>query len=608
MKFNADFESRQDLEMLVIRKYPYPIASSYRRLSDAESPTGAFVCLLDTFESLLYFLTTVLLSHYWREGAPDAENNRRLLRKLYKGALSIGDLMEMMRETARLYLGRGDALPYPQLVGTLFKPNGDMTSTLRALEKLVAIRNEKLGHGAGRDDRFYASILDENRNLLDDTLGRFEWLAARSLYLPKKVSDEGRVTLADVFEGDFRSKSRPIDLQLSPSDLHSNGGDVVADKTLLLVDEASKQYLPLFPLALFHFQTKGQGVYFLNKLVWAREAEQLRQVFYVAYDPLLEHHRANRGEAPVSSLEVKVRRLNLALAPEEAISLPQAATERADYNLPEVWTEQASHLRTFAGRAALLARLEEWIERTGDGGYYLLLGVPGQGKSALLSQLACRKGLSCDPAMANDREGYDRAPCLLHMMKSHKNPRRFMQSLLWQAESLTGKSLGEAAYQGDIDDLRNMLVGALEQVSKKHGESLIIIDALDELDLSGERIGFLPESLPEGVRVVLSCRPEIPLVKALERRIRRLTVESLPPLATDDLPLFLESYLEPDLLGELRKELDFGGLFQRTKGNPLFLKRAIDRILDEVRRSRETGSPIPQIDISSFPNTVEAVF
>jgi WD40 repeat protein len=600
--------SRQDLGKLIIRQFPYPIASSYRRLNDAESPAGAFACLLDTFESLLYFLMTVVLSNYWHEGAKDAENNRRLLGKLYKGALSTGDLMELLRETARLYLGRPEALAYRQLAGCLFMAGGEPTPTLRILEEFVAIRNEKWGHGAGRDDRFYANIIDENRDLLDETLGQLDWLSARVLYLPKVVGDDGRVTLADVFEGDLRSKGQRIDLQLDPSDLHSNGGDVVEDKTLLLVDQVSKQYLPLFPLSLFHFQTKGQGMYFLNKLDWARGAEQLKQVFYVAYDPLLERHRASRGEAPVSSIEVKVRQLSRSLSTEQTSSLPVAAVGRADYNLPEVWTEQTSHLRTFAGRAKLLANIDQWIEETNEGGYFLLLGMPGQGKSALLSQLACRRGLDGDPSMADQRDGPDTQASHLHMMKSHKNPRRFMQFLLWQAESLAGSPLGESAFQGDVDDLRNALVGALEQVCKKHRRALIIIDALDELDHSGERINFLPENLPSGVRVVLSCRPEIPLVKALERRLRRLSVETLPPLTIEDLPFFLESYLDTGLLGELRTKLDFDGLFERTKGNPLFLKRAVERILDEVRQSRAKGTPIPCIDILTFPNTVEAVF
>src|SRR5262249_16890537 len=120
--------SRQEIENLVVKQFPYPIAACYLRLTQATSPSGAFGALLDTFESLLYYLTTVVLSAYWREGACDAEHNKRLLGKLFKGKWGPGDLVELLRETTRLYLGPG-ALPYP-LGSYLFKPNGQRTSSL----------------------------------------------------------------------------------------------------------------------------------------------------------------------------------------------------------------------------------------------------------------------------------------------------------------------------------------------------------------------------------------------------------------------------------------------------------------------------------------------
>ena len=150
------------------------------------------------------------------------------------------------------------------------------------------------------------------------------------------------------------------------------------------------------------------------------------------------------------------------------------------------------------------------------------------GKSALLAQVAHHYG-------AGKRgEG---TGCLLHMIKSHTNPRRFLQFLLWQAARALGKSLGDTVYQGDVDDLRNALLGALEMVRHTQEHALMVIDALDELDPTGERINFLPAHLPAGIRVLLSCRPDIPLVHAVQRRLSSLTVEELPPLSPEDLSM-----------------------------------------------------------------------
>src|SRR5262249_46892167 len=157
--------------------------------------------------------------------------------------------------------------------------------------------------------------------------------------------------------------------------------------------------------------------------------------------------------------------------------------------------------------------------------YVLLVGPPGQGKSALLAQFAYRKR--------------DQGGCLFHMLGSNKNPRSFMQFLLWQGEQLLGEPLPEAKYQGEIDDLRNALVDMLARVRDKRGRALMVIDGLDELDESGRRLDFLPVNLPKGVDAVLASRPNAALVKSLGQRLAKLIVQEVPPLDAQDLRQFL---------------------------------------------------------------------
>jgi WD40 repeat protein len=592
------------IDDLVCDKFPYPVALCYRHLTEAETPTPRFGCLLDVYESLLHYLATVLISQYWRDGVFAAQYNEELLKKFYKGAWSTGDLLWVVRETTRLYLDKPDRLPYPQLVSYLFKPNGKPTSSLQTLESFVELRNKYWGHAGGRDDDAYNPLIDKHLPRLQKELGLCQWLAQRALWLPTiidETSDPPRVLKADILMSDRRRRGREVQLALQANDLDINGGDIIPERTLLLVDEPSGNYLPLFPLSLFHVRQFSAGTFFLNKLTW-QSRQELQRTTYLSYDPELDNYEARSPEPPVTRLQAHIRQLKRWL--EQQGSDVQSLEEdiqpaSPDYDIPEVWVEQEFHLKTFVGRDKWLTRLKQQLQQHPDGGYYLLLGVPGQGKSALMAQLAyelgaCREG---QPSGGN--------VCLLHMVKSHRHPVRFIRSLLWQLERVLGKPLSSQTYQGDIDDLRNALVKELEKVCQRKTRVVLIIDALDELDLAAEHIDFLPEQLPAGAYTFLTCRPDIPLVNALKTRFRNLTIETLTPLEPDELQLFIEKHAGSNLLQQLQIERP---LLQRTGGNPLLLRYAVDAVLREVKHAQEHGHPMPRIDLSRFPETVEALF
>src|SRR5947209_1216577 len=164
---NSTHDSR-DLEDIVVDHYPYPIANCYRHLIDSEPGAGAFGCLLDTFETLLHFLLTIVLSAYWQDGTPNAKLNRFLLEKLYKGRWSTGTLLQMLAEVTKFYHARRETLFYPELCDYLYTKSGKNTPSLHALRNLVSIRNKVWGHAGGRDDSFYANILADNRQVLED--------------------------------------------------------------------------------------------------------------------------------------------------------------------------------------------------------------------------------------------------------------------------------------------------------------------------------------------------------------------------------------------------------------------------------------------------------
>lgn len=586
-----------ELEDRVVREYPYPVAAPYARLTEQESTAAAFGCLLDTFESLLHFLATITVSAYLRTCLPDADCNRLLLDKLVKGAWSTGDLFALLRDTVRPAAANGGPLPYPGLLAYLFTPAGRPSASHRILEAFVALRNRAWGHGTGRDEAFYAGIISTNRVRLEGELAQLDFLTGWELIRPTIIDEAGVVTRADLLMGSHRRTGRVYDLPLSVQDLPANGGDVRAEKTLLLIATDRRQYLPLFPLSLFHFRLAGQGVYFLQRPQWERAdgRRQLRKAGYVAYESGLEPHEEEPGEAAVRSLEQHVRLLERQLG--EGVGVDRSAgaplaPDDPDYELPEVRQEQAFHLRTFTGRGDVLADVQAWLDGVEDG-YLLLLGPPGQGKSALMAELAQRE--------------QQHGGCLLHMVKSHRNPLRFLPSLISQAAKLAGVRLGAGAYVGDVEDLRNTWVQALAAVVRCAGRVVVILDALDELESATHRVVFLPPSLPPGARVVLTCRPDIPLIQELRNRLRgSLEERMLKPLSEADFRLFLERRLEAGGVLALERRLDLHDVFRRLGGNPLFLHC----FADEFARSLAANAPgaAAPIDPTTLPATLEAVF
>src|SRR5262249_18012771 len=159
---------------------------------------------------------------------------------------------------------------------------------------------------------------------------------------------------ADVLMGDRRLRGQPFDLALDAADSPWQGGDVRAEKALLLTAPQGGRYLPLFPLSLFQLQNRSQGMFFLQRTQWQKSADrrQLRQACYVAYESGLGQHEESPGETAVRALEERIRELEAKLraagvspAPRSAPAAEPAAAEAdPDHELPEVRHEQAAHL------------------------------------------------------------------------------------------------------------------------------------------------------------------------------------------------------------------------------------------------------------------------
>ncbi len=488
----------------------------------------------------------------------------------------------------------GDApLPWPQLNGQLFQGQGRKpTASFGNLERFLPLRN-KWAHGGNKSNDAAAALLAEHQGWLLEELGRWHWLCSIELIRPRRI-DGDQVVGASRLMGSRIRVDEDYRLPLDPADVRE--GVIRAETSVMLVAADRSGYLPLFPLLLFAVQPNArQGVVLLNSWRWSSPA-RLHSAEYIAYEANLKEHREESLDAAATCLE----RLRQKFEP-AGVAVPVAPAalhEGPDPDWDALRNEQQRHLRSFVGRHDDLARLRQWIDATTEGGYLLLVGPPGQGKSALMAEGARRET--------------ERGGCLLHLVRVLTDPARFVPALLRQAARLARAPLDCDGHGGDLQQLRSTLSAALQALVEKAGRAVLLLDGLDELAGGAGRsvlslLEFLPRSLPAGVRVVLTSRPDQVLVQALRAQLWAPPVWGLAPLTADDFRSLLSARLDAAALQAVERDLGVATLFGRLAGNALQLSMAIERLVELAGQSSARGVPL-RLSWGDLATTQDAIF
>lgn len=243
-------------------------------------------------------------------------------------------------------------------------------------------------------------------------------------------------------------------------------------------------------------------------------------------------------------------------------------------------------LERFVGRRAELAELQRRIaEKREMGGYVLLVGKAGQGKSSLVAR------------MVQD-QGEDN--CVYHFVQEGSGanfPITVVRNLI--ARLILKYDLPEYYLSGEsYEILCGNFLGVLRALGESHAQETIYIDGLDQLKTNSAALpdlNFLPSQLPTGIVIVLGTRPN----ETLEP-IRRITHvgerESypLPGLSREDFGLLLAKHDVPG-----RAALS-DSLYQRLTDNPLYL----DLVAQELRASEGLGAEELVSRVASNPNDI----
>ena len=291
--------------------------------------------------------------------------------------------------------------------------------------------------------------------------------------------------------------------------------------------------------------------------------------------------------------------------------------------------ERSKHLRLFKGRSTLISDISSRADKIRSGGGYILItGPEGFGKSALASKLSEEFGRNVKIigafADATRRDCPWLPGILLHLGKQGRDEDDIVQSLIDQAntcllskvtppprpksnaeidldasifdsdssnddESRSGRtrriSLSAGTRTNHAEVLRRALYLTLEQLAFEQGHVTFIVDSLDEISPNGAGLEFLPSPLPKNVVGVLTARNETKLVEALKQRLRPYEVQ-LSGLDVADVAA---------ISGESNPELN-QNLRDSTVGSPLHVQNVVDL-------AKEQGG-LSKVDIPSAAKDV----
>jgi hypothetical protein len=183
-------------------------------------------------------------------------------------------------------------------------------------------------------------------------------------------------------------------------------------------------------------------------------------------------------------------------------------------------------LHGFVGRVEELAQLSDEIEKLrASGGYLLVTGVAGQGKSSILAKLIKHREPEPTPAY------------FIRFTPGPSEQAALLGHLIAELLTLAEREDDAPTYLPDGDNvvaLRNSFEALLSNLAADRPLTLVI-DGLDQIepDQAGRRdLSFLPERLPPGIVMVIGTRPDDTL-KPLKLRTPHCEY-CLPPLSEAD--------------------------------------------------------------------------
>lgn len=526
---------------------PYPIAYHWARAGDAGlSYLYRLSCLLDTYKALVKFLVLCLVSDHIESPEPDPVLDDLIRRRFLDENMQLGNWLEILREGVRFYTHRSSRRPFvAELPSFYFRPGG-MTLEAKRLEHFITFRNVQ-AHGSRTPNEVEArGLFEVEHRELEGILESVGFLSQYLLLIPEEVSLDDPPTVTRAFPAQGPTmQGEP--LPIPPFVLQT---PVTRGETLLLARAGNlAEHLLLYPLLLPEYQFEEESYD-----LFTYEGSLRHKHDRLAISRLVYHSTRSLKSMEIAQdtqFSKAMERFTLLFSKMVGEVLRRTAGTAAAVKNHYFASQKEiieKYAKTFLGREDVFAAVDRFMVRNRSG-YLVLVGPPGQGKTACLAHLVQERGYP-HHFFARDG-GRDR-----HLLA--------MRSLLQQ---LIVKHRLPLNVPEELLEVEKAWVEALAMVT----EEVILIDALDESDLEGDpgHLGvLLPSHLPPGIVFLVSSRPG-PMPDALTaERI------ALGALTHDEVRRLLAAH------GVNAVPAQVEALFRTTGGNPLFLKVQIEEILE----------------------------
>ncbi len=244
--------------------------------------------------------------------------------------------------------------------------------------------------------------------------------------------------------------------------------------------------------------------------------------------------------------------------------------------------EQRNHLserlKNFVGRTRELADLQAKIaQQQVQGGYVIVTGEAGQGKSSLITKLIVELGEEKIGAfhLIPVNAGYDHQASLM---------RDLVKQLVYKHDLPTWYM--SESYATLRENLREML----DEIAKQGKQEILCLDGLDLLEItagSEPDLSFLPHDLPPGIAFVIGTRPN-EVLSQVQRLVKSQVRCEVGQLGHEYFTLLLHQR-QITVSAEMSQRL-----YQAMQGNALYLSVLI-QVLD-TQRDQPAEKIIAQVE------------
>lgn len=243
----------------------------------------------------------------------------------------------------------------------------------------------------------------------------------------------------------------------------------------------------------------------------------------------------------------------------------------------------------FVGRAFVFHEIEQFIANN-TRGYFLLIGDPGIGKSAISAQLVKDHGYIHHFNIA--AEGINKASDFLQNVCAQLIAKYKLDHVILPPEASQ-----DAEFLG-------RLLNEVSQLLTPDEKCVIVVDALDEASdrnpKTGANILFLPRTLPKGIFIIASSRrlPDLQLrVDIPEQTRREITQDEVGNIA--DIRQFVQARLTaPGIQAYIKTqgidaELFVDHIVEKSQGNFIYLRL----VLPEIERGAYIDLELAKIPV-----------